>query len=157
MPQPPRVESVTSPRRLDAAEKHRQALELRKAGADFRSIAAQLGYASVASAHRAVTAALRRAVIEPAAEVIALETARLDRLLMAVWPACLTGDLAAIDRALAISKRRAALLGLDAPIKREITGTLVLRDFASRAAEAAGLDPALVLAEAERILDEALH
>jgi hypothetical protein len=46
-----------------------------------------------------------------------LECERLDRLLLAVWSRALSGDLDALDRALALMKRRAALLGLDAPRK----------------------------------------
>lgn len=47
------------------------------------------------------------------AEIRLLECGRLDELLAAVWPAAKIGDIAAIDRVLAIMKRRAAMLGLD--------------------------------------------
>jgi hypothetical protein len=43
----------------------------------------------------------------------ALEAARLDAMQAALWPQAELGDIAAIDRVLAIMKRRAALLGLD--------------------------------------------
>ena len=42
-----------------------------------------------------------------------MEAMRLDELQNAIWPQALLGDIAAIDRCLAIMKRRAAMLGLD--------------------------------------------
>jgi hypothetical protein len=42
-----------------------------------------------------------------------LEASRLDAMQAALWPQCLLGDIAAIDRVLAIMKRRAQMLGLD--------------------------------------------
>ena len=54
-------ESKTSQNRLAAAEKHRQALELRRGGATFAEIAAMLGYEGPSGAYRAVMGALRRA------------------------------------------------------------------------------------------------
>jgi hypothetical protein len=115
----------TGQQALAAAERQRQALALRQAGADYRSIAAQLGFCNPGNAYRAVRAALRRAV-EPSARVVRhLEAARLDRLLLAVWKAATASppDLEALDRVLKIMARRAALLGLDAParVKSELT------------------------------------
>ena len=46
-------------------------------------------------------------------DVRAVELARLDTLLVAIWPLALSGDIAAIDRVLAIMVRRAKLLGAD--------------------------------------------
>jgi hypothetical protein len=43
----------------------------------------------------------------------ALEADRLDAMQVALWPQAEFGDIAAIDRVLAIMKRRAAMLGLD--------------------------------------------
>jgi len=44
-----------------------------------------------------------------------LELSRLDQLLKGIYANAKSGDIAAIDRCLAISMRRARLLGLDAP------------------------------------------
>lgn len=55
------------------------------------------------------------------AELRTLEAQRLDRLFLVVWRQALTGDLAAVDRALRIQDRRAKLLGLDEP-SRQIAG-----------------------------------
>ena len=58
---------------------------------------------------RALTAAPQQGV----AEIRALEAMRLDVMTEKLWPAVLMGDIAAIDRALAVMARRAKLLGLD--------------------------------------------
>lgn len=116
-------ESKTSQNRLAAAEKHRQALELRRGGATFAEIAAMLGYEGPSGAYRAVMGALRRTLQEPADELRSLELSRLDALLMAVWPQATRGNLGAIDRALRIGERRAALAGLDGPQRVEQTVT----------------------------------
>ena len=44
-------------------------------------------------------------------EVRATELARLDQLLIAIWPTALTGDIAAIDRVLAIMVRTGQIVG----------------------------------------------
>ncbi len=110
-------ESLTSPRRIEAVNKQRQAVELRKAGASFAMIAEQLGYASVSGAFKAVQTALRKTLQAPADEVRNLELERLDTLLLALWPQARQGNQGAIDRVLRIMERRAKLLGLDAPTK----------------------------------------
>jgi hypothetical protein len=141
-------ESKTSVRRLQAIERQRQALELRLAGTTLPEIARVLGYASASGAAGAIDSAIRRMLQEPAEKVRAYELARLDRLLMAIWPAAIRGDLQAIRRALDIMERRAKYLGLDAPAKVDISG--MVREEAQRA----GLSPDDVDAavrEADRI------
>ena len=90
-----------------------QVLELRRAGMTFQQIADEVGYADRSNAHAAYKRAIARAFQQPAAEVRELEADRLDRLQLAVWARALRGDLAAVDRVLKISERRARLLGLD--------------------------------------------
>jgi hypothetical protein len=148
-------EPVTSKRRLAAAERQRQALELKKAGADYRTIAERVGYAGPAGAYKAVTTALKALVQEPAEELRTMEVARLDQMLLGLWPKAIKGDTWAVDRVLKIMERRAALLGLDAPVKRELSGSVELRTYAERVAGDLGLEPAEVLAQAERIIAEA--
>jgi len=107
--------------KVTAAEKRRQAVELRKAGATFEEIAAAHGadgrrlYSNKGTAYRAVEQALREAVREPTRELIELETQRLDLMLRALWPQVIAGKLGAVDRALRVAERRARLLGLDGP------------------------------------------
>jgi hypothetical protein len=81
-----------------------------------------------------------------------LELERLDALHAACWPAALAGHLRSIDTVLRIMRRRAALLGLDAPRRHHVTAEVPLQAFAAHAAERAGLDPAEVLAAAEQLL-----
>jgi len=108
--------------KVAAVERQRQALELRKAGASYRTIAATLGYAGPQGAYKAVTAGLKEALREPATELKDMECARLDALLFALWPQATKGDPAAVSRCLAVMERRARLLGLDEPRKTELTG-----------------------------------
>lgn len=110
--------SRTSGRSVLAREREVQALELRKAGASYAAIGQALGISAM-GAYKAVQRALKRLTKHSeaaAAEVRALELARLDAMLLAIWPQVKQGHLGAIDRALRISQRRAALLGLDAPM-----------------------------------------
>jgi len=108
-------ESASSPRRIQAKERQRQALELRKAGATYEDIASKLRYASATGAHKAVVRAMQAIIEEPAQEVRKIEIERLDRMLLSVWGQVRDGNLGAIDRVLRIMERRARLLGLDAP------------------------------------------
>lgn len=149
-------EQIASERRIAAAERQRAALALRKAGHDYDEIAARLGYRGRSGAYQAVMTALKRTVQEPSEDVRRLEVARLDALLAGLWDAACAGKWLAVDRVLSIMARRAALLGLDAPAKSEETVHVLVSSLAERAAVAAGLDPALVIAEAERILAESV-
>lgn len=132
---------------IDLAERKRKALELRKAGAGYQEIADSLGYANAGGAYKAVRAALRALVKEPAEEVLALELARLDAMLAGIWLDARKGHVLKIDRALKIMARRADLLGLDAP-----KTVRVIREEAEKIAAEYGLSVAEVLAEAEGIL-----
>ncbi len=99
--------------KIASHERKLQALELRKAGVSYQVIAEQLGYSGASGAFAAVKAALRDTLREPAQELRELELSRLDAALLAVWRRVQAGDEKAIDRMLAIMKRRSELLGLD--------------------------------------------
>lgn len=115
------AESPTSPRRIEAAEKRRRALQLRKAGATFDQIAEQVGYSSRGKACEAVQGELADLPKEDAVELRDLELARLDSLLTAMWPKAMNGNGWAVDRVLRIMERRARLAGLDQPEQIAIT------------------------------------
>ena len=120
----PRRESPTGPRRLAAAELTRQATALKKAGKTYEEIRRILG-CSKGAVVKAVQRGLAELKAETAADAAVLRTieaARLDTAQAAIWPAVLKGDLGAIDRFVRVSQRRAALLGLDAPTQRVLTG-----------------------------------
>jgi transcriptional regulator len=80
---------------------------------------------------------------------------RLDAMIAGLWTKAITGDTWSVDRVLKCLERRANLLGLDAPQKRELSGSVELRTYAQRVAADLGLEPAEVLAQAERIIAEA--
>lgn len=115
--------SATSARRIAAAERRRQAVELRRTGASYAQIGTALGITR-GRAHKAVMEALEEVAQETRDEterLKALELERLDRLQYGIWRAAQNGNLGAVDRALKIMARRAALLGLDAPQKHAAT------------------------------------
>ncbi len=150
-------------RGVTAARRDARAAELRTRGLSYQQIADQLGYTSRANAYRAVARALAEIVAEPAAELRALELARLDAMARAAR-AVLEGEhwvvshgrvvehdgrplvddapvLHAIDRLLAIQTRRARLLGLDAPAKvRVITEDLLDREIERLTAEVEAME-----------------
>jgi hypothetical protein len=97
-----------------AKEKQYQALELRKAGASYRQIGAQLGVSDV-QCHRYVKAALaqiQKLSLESAEEYRALELEKLDNYELRINKQVQNGNFGAIDRALRIIDQRAKLLGL---------------------------------------------
>jgi hypothetical protein len=113
--------SRNSPRRVKAAERQRQAMQLRIAGASYAAIARELGYAHPKGAERAIIAGLRAFFREPATELLPLELERLDRLQVALWPDAIAGNVQAVMAVLRIMDRRARYCGLDAPHKANIT------------------------------------
>lgn len=105
--------------RLVATERRREAVTLRRTGLTYDLIGQAMGITRQ-TAHKLVMAELRQIAAETAAEadaLRALEVERLDRLLQGLWARAQQGDLDAVDRALKIAARRAALLGLDRPTK----------------------------------------
>jgi hypothetical protein len=100
---------------MSAAAKQVQAMQLREAGVSYERIAETVGYRDRSGAYKAVMAGLNATRLEPAKKLRRLELRRLDKLALQLWSRA-TGnppDLAALDRLLAIMKRRAALAGLD--------------------------------------------
>lgn len=146
-------EHRTSQRRLNAAERQVQALELRKSGMTYDAIAQRLGYANHAGARKAVESALRKTIQEPADELRQMECERLDAMLASIWHFVLAGSAAHIDTALRIMQRRAKLIGLDAPA--EINHRHVIQQEVERMVVAGVITPdeaAATIAEAEAII-----
>lgn len=107
----------TSARKIEAQERRRKAVELRRAGASYAHIAATLDMAP-SSVHKTVCKALAQLkddIADQATLLQAQEADRLDHLQVKLWARAAGGDLAAIDRVLRLMERRARLLGLDAP------------------------------------------
>lgn len=98
---------------VELAERRRKAVEMRKAGCSYDEIAQALGFSNSGNAYHTVHKALKATYREPAEELRTLELERVDRLMRAIWPQAIKGDVDAIDRVLKIMSRRARLLGLD--------------------------------------------
>lgn len=105
---------------VKAYERQKEALSLRLVGLSYDAIAERLGFANRSGAFRAVQAALKKTLQEPADELRTLELERLDSMLLPMMAQAKKGNQGAVDRVLRIMERRAKLLGLDAPTKQEI-------------------------------------
>ena len=114
MPRRHRMESKSSPRRIAAVERQRQALVLRLAGADFESIAKTLGYKDRSGAYRSVMAALARVPAPEAKTYRQVNLERLNMMRLQYWQRLRKGDMDAMDMELKVQGREAHYLGLDA-------------------------------------------
>jgi siroheme synthase len=99
-----------APSRVRAAERRRQALSLRAAGADFRAIATTLGV-SLAQAYADVQTAVSEITKEAAEDVLLMDLQRLDQLQASVWAAARAGDVQAVNTATKIIELRQRLFG----------------------------------------------
>lgn len=105
----------------DTPTKAAAAVALRMAGADFTTIAEELGYASASVARSAYERALASVASDPKdiEHQRNLTHMRLERLLMSVWTKANNpshiDQLAYVRAALSIIDRHARLLGIDAP------------------------------------------
>ena len=114
-------------KKIDEAKKIKDisvAMPMRIAGASYEMIGQKLGF-SRQYAHKLISGHLQQLAAENRdsfTELQELELGRLDRLLLGVWNAAISGDPQSIDRTLKIMERRSKLLGLDAPERKEISG-----------------------------------
>lgn len=114
----------TSPASARSAVLQEKALQARLRGLSHAGIANEIGI-SKTHAHRLVTAALadaRQKTADAADEALTVELLRLDALWPENFDRARAGDVAAVHACMRIMERRAKLLGLDAPEKREVTG-----------------------------------
>lgn len=92
-------EPITSKRRIAASERQRQAVQMRLAGADYRTIAEALDM-TPSGAYRSVKTALdttREKIAEDIAQLRAIENRRLESMILAAMPQAKKGHLQAID------------------------------------------------------------
>jgi len=99
------------------AVKVAKAMEMRIEEKTFEEIAKAVGWKDKTSAFNAIRDALEATVAEPAERLRKIELMKLARIERALWPMIDAGNLDAIQRMPPVLKRRAALLGLDAPTK----------------------------------------
>lgn len=111
----------------EQADRYRRVVQLRTAGVTFDQIAETLGYASRSGAKEAYDAALRRWGRVTVDEHRELEDVRLEELWRRTFARIADADsddefVKLISAAVRVSKRRADLLGLDAPRQVELAG-----------------------------------
>lgn len=131
---------TTRPREIDARERARLALAMRREGATLEEIVrADIGYGSKGAVSKAISRLLARNDAADVAEYRALEEVRLDWL----WRKTVHGIKASektddgvspalISAAVRISDRRARLLGLDAPTRVDLSASEVDLEAAAR-------------------------
>lgn len=106
----------------ESLDRERKAIELRRAGYTYDDIATTLGYADHTGARDACIRAIKRATDTGSVdELRQQELDRLDKLQTKAWAMAMNNDLQAVATCLRIIDRRAKLLGLDAPVRQEIT------------------------------------
>jgi hypothetical protein len=143
-------ESSTSPRRVQAALRQAQAMELRVTGMSHAEIAHQLGYGSESSVRTALTTALKHHGAPEAAQLRLVQDARMDALLRAVWEKATTGDLGAVHAAIKVEDFRARLWGTYAFQRNEV----IIRQEAQRMADTFGVPVEQILREVNEIMQE---
>lgn len=109
------------------------AIQLRTQKLTYQQIADQAGYASASAARTAIQRELDREVNENVEQLRREELSMLDAMHAEIWPMFAdkknTWRLQAADRLLAISERRAKLMGLDqTPDQAAIANTIVIRE-----------------------------
>ena len=127
---------VTSPRSLDAAERRRYVLALRKSGATYETIANQViarfgpdvtpeGY-DERYAYKDVMrelAKIKDEITEDAYSVRTLELERIDRMFSEMYRQALQGIVGAVDRCVLLQKQRERYIpGLKVPEQLEVAG-----------------------------------
>jgi hypothetical protein len=116
--------TTAAPARVQAAERTRDAVQLRIEGATFKAIGQALG-CTKEGARRAVLRGLDEYRTDTEASVAQLrliQNEQLQSLLANLWPAVQQGDVRAIATAVRVLGRQARLNGLDAPTKVAVSG-----------------------------------
>lgn len=103
----------TAPSDINAAEKARLALVLRKQGYTLDEIATQIGYTHRSAVSKAIRRELAHVPSADAKELRAMEELRLDDMLKVCYPKAERGDLWAVSRVIDISRRRSEVTGMD--------------------------------------------
>jgi transposase len=110
-------------RQSDLAAKRLEVMALRLAGLTNEQIAERTGVSEHA-VDRLIVRHLERTTNLLSEQMRGVENARLDRAQAAIWSRVLQGDIPAGRLFLAYSQRRAAMNGLDAPKKFELSANV---------------------------------
>ncbi len=101
------------PTDYNLAQRETQVMQLRLQGLGFDAIAQQVGYTNASGAWKAWKRVLSRMPVVETKHEREESRMRLDAAVAAIWKRVQQGDLWAIDRLIALEKRRAELMGLD--------------------------------------------
>ena len=120
-------------RDVNAATRAVQALKARAQLLTYQEIANQCGYASPSAARKAILREMDRVVVKNVDELRDLELHMLNTMHSEIWQMFMDkknkGRLFAADRILAISERRAKLMGMDVPIDQAVNmNQVVIRE-----------------------------
>jgi len=100
-----------------------KALELRIAGGTYRQIAQELGVSHTVIFENVLWALEERAEERGklSDQLVQMELERLEKMTLSLWPRVRNGDEKAINTLVRVMDRRAKLLGLDKPVKTDLT------------------------------------
>lgn len=146
----------TAPSRIAFVERMGRVLALRKTGMSLQDIATTEGV-TTPTAYKLVKRAMTMVLAESVEDVRKLENARLDYMLSRISKKIVKGDLNAILVALKIAQRRAALLGLDAPVTLQGPGGEPVRFVVELPAQAASVAEWAAQAQEGMVLDAAVE
>jgi hypothetical protein len=104
-------------REIELFHKEIQVMDLRQAGHTWDQISKALGYKDPMASRRIFQGAFAKAVIPKIEEVRSIESNRLDKITLILWPLVEQGDIKAIETVIKLMERRAKMLGLDAPTR----------------------------------------
>ncbi|MFJ5814983.1 hypothetical protein ACIQGT_13945 [Streptomyces sp. NPDC093108] len=126
--------SASKAKRAQVAERRAKAIQMVLAGLDYETIADRLGYASRGAAHTDVSRALAANLAdlgEEAGTLREVQARRYHRLLTAVWPKALKGDLKAVEAAARLTDRVVKLYGLAEPdrVDVDVVGQVTAEDL----------------------------
>jgi AraC-like DNA-binding protein len=107
----------TSLNRIRAAEKSRQALELRTAGFTLVQIANQLGYRTHSAAHAAIVRALAEVPRQAAEEYRDMQLVACEKMRTNLYRGAVNGGIKEVHALIKVLQHEAKLRGLEAPVK----------------------------------------
>jgi DNA-binding CsgD family transcriptional regulator len=124
------MNNVSGARKEQIQARRSRVLEMRIAGLSMRAIASQVdvSYQTVKNDLDAMYKLITEHQTATMEHLRVIELERLDKMQTAVWTDAIAGNVSAIDRILAISERRAKLLGLNVPIRTLNLNVEVLSD-----------------------------
>lgn len=116
------VKSKTGRQKLLRRQRMKECVQLRIAGLTYAEIAERLGIGET-TAYEAVKDALEwyaKDTEQEAKRLKEIQSARIERLILAVWPQAVKGHMAAVDRVVRLLDRQAKLHGLDAATRHDL-------------------------------------